>query len=178
MIVFPTKSYLLLPTAIIPHDDCTEIVFDAVMSVIRDADIFISTAAVSDFRPEESPTDRKLGKAEMPLTLKLARNKDILAAVAALEKAPMTVGFAAQTHDLEAAARQKLVAKKIDMIAANRVAAARGGFNSDENSLLVIWADGELTLPMMPKSQLAREFVVLVVERYTHIRQLLASDSM
>ena len=100
------------------------------------------------------------------MTLRLVRNPDILAAVAALPSPPFTVGFAAETDNLEAHANQKLAAKGLDMIAANRVGGAAGGFEADDNALLVLWPDGRRELPMMPKPQLAMTLATLIAERY------------
>lgn len=146
--------------------ETAEEMFAAVMSVAANSDIFVATAAVTDFRPENSNPTEKLGKSELSGQLRLVQNPDILAAVAALEKRPMTVGFAAQTHDLETYARQKLVAKGIDLIAANIVGSGRGGFEADENSLHVYWDNGTRYFPMMSKLQLADDFSALLVEHY------------
>jgi phosphopantothenoylcysteine decarboxylase/phosphopantothenate--cysteine ligase len=79
---------------------------------------------------------------------------------------PFTVGFAAETDAVERYAGDKLERKRLDMIAANHVGAARGGFESDDNALLVLWRGGRRDLPMMPKSRLGRELALLIAERY------------
>ena len=119
-------------------------------------------AAVADYRPEDS-SPHKIKKSSDILKLRLLRNPDILAEVAALDDGPWTVGFAAETTDLERHARQKLEGKGVDMIAANRV--GRGlGFEVEENALEVFWKTGQQTLPQQDKGVLARELVALIAE--------------
>jgi len=137
----------------------------AVMSRVGDCQLFVAAAAVADYRPEIK-AGAKLKKDADTMTLRLVRNPDILAAVAALPSPPFTVGFAAETDNLEAHATQKLAAKGLDMIAANRVGGGAGGFESDDNALLVLWPDGRRELPMMPKPQLAMALAKLIAERY------------
>ena len=131
----------------------------------RDCDIFVATAAVADYRPAE-PAGNKIKKAADALEIRLVRNPDILAEVAALPSPPFTLGFAAETNDVEQYARGKLKDKRLDMIAANRVGGASGGFERNENALLVLWNGGQRALPMMSKVELARELAVLLAERY------------
>ncbi|MGD9409121.1 MAG: phosphopantothenoylcysteine decarboxylase, partial [Thiohalocapsa sp.] len=100
------------------------------------------------------------------LTLKLVRNPDILTAVAALPDKPFTVGFAAETDAVEAMARAKLERKGLDMIAANEVGGAVGGFEADDNALLVLWPGGRRALPLQPKPALATALTQLIAERY------------
>jgi phosphopantothenoylcysteine decarboxylase/phosphopantothenate--cysteine ligase len=127
-------------------------------------DIFISVAAVADYRPV-STAPRKLKKSGADLTLKLQANPDILAAVAGLPDAPFTVGFAAETEMLESNARHKLVTKGIDMIAANNVADGQG-FDRDDNALQVFWQDGATRLARTGKSRLARQLVEIIARIY------------
>lgn len=137
----------------------------AVTARSRDCDIFVATAAVADYRPAE-PAGSKIKKAADTLEIRLVRNPDILAEVAALPKQPFTLGFAAETDDVEQYARGKLKDKRLNMIAANRVGGDSGGFERDENALLVLWNGGQRTLPMMSKVELARELAMLLAERY------------
>jgi phosphopantothenoylcysteine decarboxylase/phosphopantothenate--cysteine ligase len=137
----------------------------AVTARSRDCDIFVATAAVADYRPAE-PAGSKIKKAADTLEIRLVRNPDILAEVAALPKPPFTLGFAAETDQVEQYARGKLKDKRLDMIAANRVGGDSGGFERDENALLVLWNGGQRALPMMSKVELARELAMLLAERY------------
>jgi phosphopantothenoylcysteine decarboxylase / phosphopantothenate---cysteine ligase len=138
----------------------------AVMNRISDCDLFVAAAAVADYRPAD-PAQAKIKKAAPVLSVRLVRNPDILAEVAALPRAPFTVGFAAETDRLEEYAMGKLRDKGLDLIAANRVGDERGGFEREENALLVLWSDGRRELPMMSKTRLARELAQTIAERYT-----------
>jgi phosphopantothenoylcysteine decarboxylase/phosphopantothenate--cysteine ligase len=128
-------------------------------------DIFVAAAAVADYRPAVS-IPRKIKKLEAEMTLRLVRNPDILAEVAASAGGPFTVGFAAETDAVEDHARQKLAAKGLDMIAANLVGEASGGFESAENALVVLWRGGRRSFPMMPKTRLSDALADLIAERY------------
>jgi len=138
--------------------------YDAVHAQVRAADIFIGVAAVADYRPAVAAPE-KIKKTEEKIALELVRNPDILASVAALQPAPFTVGFAAETENVEPHARRKLEHKNLDLIAANRVGADLG-FESDENSLLLIGRDGATELPVQPKLRLARALIHEIAVKY------------
>ncbi|UCC57109.1 MAG: bifunctional phosphopantothenoylcysteine decarboxylase/phosphopantothenate--cysteine ligase CoaBC [Gammaproteobacteria bacterium] len=138
----------------------------AVLDGVKGTDIFIAAAAVADYRPRDV-SGCKLKKSAGKLTLELERNPDILAMVAGREKAPFTVGFAAETESVELNAQQKLQAKSIDMIAANQVG-ENLGFEADDNALQVFWDGGSVQLERARKTRLARQLVELVAERYHH----------
>lgn len=149
------------PRSVVRTDvETAEQMYQAVMSTAPEHDIFIATAAVSDYRIAK-PQDHKIKKSEDTLRLELELNKDILASVAALDGGPFTVGFAAETQNMEAYAKGKLERKKLDMIAANPVGEGKG-FDQPENSLHVFWSDGEKEFPVMSKSKLARQLIELV----------------
>lgn len=137
---------------------------EAVFTSLPGTAIFIACAAVADFRPAAAAV-KKIKKTSETLTLELIRNPDILSEVAALPVRPFCVGFAAETDDVEAYAQAKLRAKRLDMIAANRVGASQG-FEVDDNALLVIWEGGQQSLPQQPKSRLAAQLVNLIVDRF------------
>jgi phosphopantothenoylcysteine decarboxylase / phosphopantothenate---cysteine ligase len=143
----------------------------AAQRLAGDSDLFIGCAAVADYRAEAA-ADHKIKKVEGEdgLTLRLVKNPDIIAAVAALPRArrPLVVGFAAETRDLEAYARDKLTRKGLDMIVANDVSRAGLGFGSDDNAALVLWKPalwqegdtlGREELPPQPKSRLAKAVI-------------------
>jgi len=136
----------------------------AVNDALAACDIFIATAAVADYRPA-SPSENKIKRDGAPRALDLVPNPDILASVAARADAPFTVGFAAETDDVEAHARAKLERKRLDMIAANHVGGELG-FNSDDNELTVLWHDGRAPLSRAAKSELARRLIELIATRY------------
>lgn len=136
----------------------------AVMTHINDADIFIGVAAVADYRPE-TVADNKIKKNADELTLKLVKNPDILADVAALADRPYTVGFAAETTNVENHAREKLERKRVDLVAANRVGNGEG-FGTDDNRLTLIDRDGIVELPQQSKAQLARQLINHIAVKY------------
>jgi phosphopantothenoylcysteine decarboxylase/phosphopantothenate--cysteine ligase len=140
--------------------------YAAVMQAVTAADIFISVAAVADYRPALVAT-QKLKKESAESSLDLIRNPDILAAVAALPNPPFTAGFAAETEAVEANAQDKRLAKGIDMIAANKVGAGLG-FDSEENALHVFWEAGERALPVADKAKLARQLLELIAEQFQY----------
>lgn len=137
----------------------------AVMERIGRCDVFVATAAVSDYRPQ-TPAVEKIKKSQPELVVHLVKNPDILAEVAAIPQGPFTVGFAAETQDLEGYASKKLQSKGLDMIAANLVGGEAGGFERPDNSLLVLWRGGRKSLALMPKIQLADALADLIAERY------------
>lgn len=138
--------------------------YSAVMQSVVDTDIFISAAAVADFGLR-SIAEQKIKKTGKTLELILEKNPDILAEVAALNDAPFTVGFAAETENLEANAQIKLKSKRLDMIAANLVGGLLG-FDSDMNALTIFWESGQTQFQEAPKEKLARYLIKLVAEKY------------
>ncbi|MEL1263142.1 bifunctional phosphopantothenoylcysteine decarboxylase/phosphopantothenate--cysteine ligase CoaBC [Pseudoxanthomonas putridarboris] len=137
---------------------------DAVFAALP-ADIYIGAAAVADYTPREPAAD-KIKKSSESLALDLVRTPDILAEVAAQTQAlKLVVGFAAETNNVAEYARKKLIAKRLDMIVANRVGIADGGFESDQNAMTAYWKDGERAFASAPKTQLAEELIDLIVER-------------
>jgi phosphopantothenoylcysteine decarboxylase / phosphopantothenate---cysteine ligase len=141
----------------------------AVLARVARCDVFVAVAAVADYRPA-APQGTKIKKSDEEMTLRLVKNPDILAEVAALPDGPFTVGFAAETEQVEINARSKLEAKRLDMIAANLVGGTPGGpgrgFDSEDNALLVLWEGGGRSLPFMPKRVLGAELADLICERY------------
>jgi phosphopantothenoylcysteine decarboxylase/phosphopantothenate--cysteine ligase len=138
---------------------------DAVMDQLMGCDIFVGVAAVADYRPCHV-AEEKIKKNKEKVTLELVRNPDILAEVAALEGAPFCVGFAAETEQVEANAALKRQAKGADMIAVNDVSIKEGGFEANENSLVLLWEGGREVLPMMSKAALAEQLAIRIFERY------------
>jgi phosphopantothenoylcysteine decarboxylase/phosphopantothenate--cysteine ligase len=133
---------------------------EAVMQQISQCDIFISAAAVGDYRPADVAA-HKIKKQGRALQLDLAENPDILAEVGALKKKPFLVGFAAETQDLEKYARAKLERKKIDLIAANCVGDG-AGFDACDNELLLLWPGGKESLARADKRALAYRLVARI----------------
>jgi phosphopantothenoylcysteine decarboxylase/phosphopantothenate--cysteine ligase len=135
-----------------------------VMQNISNTDIFISAAAVADYSIE-TISEQKIKKSNDSFELKLKKNPDILSEVAALQNAPFSVGFAAETENLEDNAQLKLHSKKLDMIAANMVGDGQG-FDVDANALTVFWKTGQKQLQQAPKTRLARNLINLIADQY------------
>jgi phosphopantothenoylcysteine decarboxylase/phosphopantothenate--cysteine ligase len=145
--------------------ECAQQMHQAVMAELPGTDIFIGTAAVADYRPA-NPADCKIKKVSDQLDLKMERTVDILAAVAAQSHRPYTVGFAAETNDVEEHARAKLERKKLDLIAANEVGDTKV-FEQDDNALTLLWpAGGRLELGAGAKTELAHKLVDVIASRY------------
>lgn len=137
---------------------------EAVLAALASCDIFISAAAVADYRSAET-APRKLKKRAAAPRLQLEKTPDILLEAASQKEPPFTVGFAAETENLAVNAKQKLAAKKLDMIAANQVGDGCG-FESEFNALEVHWPDGSQRLELAPKEKLARQLVELIAARH------------
>lgn len=130
---------------------------DAVMANVPSHDAFISCAAVADYRPE-NVASQKLKKTENndQMNISMVKNPDIVATVANMtEQRPFTVGFAAETNDVETYARGKLVKKNLDMICANDVSVEGQGFNSNDNAITLFWPEGEQALALESKEALS-----------------------
>jgi phosphopantothenoylcysteine decarboxylase/phosphopantothenate--cysteine ligase len=138
--------------------------YAATHDAVADADIFIAAAAVADYRPADV-VQQKIKKNDATMTLALTRCPDILASVAALDAAPFTMGFAAETENLIDYARGKLLNKKLDMIVANLVGRGRG-FDRDDNAATVLWNGGEKSYPTASKVDLARQLIELAAELF------------
>lgn len=147
--------------------DSAEQMHLAVMEHAQSHDIFIACAAVADFRPSHI-AEQKLKKTsdEDGMTITMIKNPDIVASVAALtEQRPFTVGFAAETQEVEKYARAKLERKNLDMICANDVSIQGQGFNSDDNALHLYWKDGNKALPLTAKSELGKAIMLEIAIR-------------
>jgi len=141
---------------------------DAAMPLARLADLFFGVAAVADYMPE-AQMQQKIKKGAIRQTLELVGTPDIVAEVAALPDGPFTVGFAAETENLEAHAREKLSRKSLDMIAANRVGLEGSGFESEDNEILLLTTDRQIPLGRGSKRDLARS---LIREVARHLRDV------
>jgi phosphopantothenoylcysteine decarboxylase/phosphopantothenate--cysteine ligase len=143
--------------------DCESAVdmLNAVTREIGKADVFISTAAVADYKPAR-PADQKIKKASDRMDLEMDRTTDILATVAASAERPrLVVGFAAETENVEQNARGKLLKKNLDMIAANEVGDAKA-FECEDNHLIVLSRTARHDLGQAPKTELAKRLVELI----------------
>jgi phosphopantothenoylcysteine decarboxylase/phosphopantothenate--cysteine ligase len=139
------------------------------IALAADADVFVACAAVADYRIDHIASE-KIKKSHDTMQLNLIKNPDIVADVAALAHKPFTVGFAAETQNVAHYARDKLARKNLDMIAANNVAAAGQGFNSDNNALTVFTASDKKVLPLMSKNELAKQLVQHIHQTWQNSR--------
>ncbi len=147
----------------------------AVMATMDSCDIYISAAAVADYRVA-SVARQKIKKTQDTLTLQLVKNDDIISAVTRRQSPPYVVGFAAETENMVNNAKNKLKQKKMDMIVANDVSGSAVqtmaiGFNSEYNALHVFWtrhslAAGEQYFDVARKSQLAKNLISLIASEY------------
>ncbi|EGL54685.1 phosphopantothenoylcysteine synthetase/decarboxylase [Methylophaga aminisulfidivorans MP] len=158
---------LATPTAVRRINvETTEEMALAVEDSLEACDIFISCAAVSDYRAIQVQQEKIKKTSEQSIQIELEPTIDIVSTVTNRHNKPsFVVGFAAETHNLTEYAKSKLARKKLDMIAANLVGENQG-FAVDDNALHIIWTDGEQTLPLMPKTQLARELMTLIIKRF------------
>lgn len=100
------------------------------------------------------------------MTVELRKTEDILSSVAASNAQIFTVGFAAETNNLEHYARSKLVAKNLNMIIANQVGLPDRGFDSDNNAVSVFWNNGHQAFSLQSKKKLAAGLIELIAEHY------------
>ena len=150
----------------------------AVLDNINNCHIYISAAAISDYRIENVAA-QKIKKTEDTLTLQLTKNDDIITTVANHDSRPYVVGFAAETENIAENAKNKLLRKNLDMIVANDVSTASNdstkqpdiGFNSEYNALLVFWKQNDENIAeqhfaIARKSQLAKQLILLIATEY------------
>ena len=142
------------PGAVFVPVQTAEEMREAVLQHLADATLVIKAAAVADYRARQAAPVKLKGKRD--LTLDLTPNPDILAEVAARRTGAFIVGFAAETHDVVAHARQKLESKGIDLLVVNDVSQRGIGFDAEENEVLLLdrWS-GQTALPRMAKADVA-----------------------
>ena len=158
-----TVDLVLGPTLVEPpsgarvsHVTSAQEMYESTLSRASDATIAIASAAVADWRPVETYA-YKVKKGDGPASLALERTPDILAALGRRKNGTFLVGFAAETDDLEAHAREKLAAKGLDAIAVNDVSpGAAGGFGTGDSELVLLWPQGRAPLGRGSKRELAR----------------------
>jgi phosphopantothenoylcysteine decarboxylase/phosphopantothenate--cysteine ligase len=142
--------------------------YETVLSTVEKTDItiFISAAAVADYRPAITAS-QKMKKISENVTLELEKTPDILKIVAQKKPEIFSIGFAAETENVLENARHKLQQKNIDMIIANQVGVGQtdGGFNSDKNAVTALWKGGEQAFPLCLKTELAGDLWELIVKR-------------
>jgi phosphopantothenoylcysteine decarboxylase/phosphopantothenate--cysteine ligase len=132
----------------------------AVLREVAGTDVFISTAAVADYRPARA-AEQKIKKTSDTLDLSMERTADVLATVAVRPERPFVVGFAAETQAVEQNARTKLMKKNLDMIVGNEVGHDKA-FDCDDNELIVLSRSARHELGRADKLTLARGLVTLI----------------
>jgi phosphopantothenoylcysteine decarboxylase / phosphopantothenate---cysteine ligase len=147
----------------------------AVMDHADGADVVVMAAAVADYAPVRA--SQKIAKESDELVLRLARTPDILAELGARRaagslRAGVLVGFAAETADVVARARDKRHRKQVDLIVANDVSRADRGFDVATNAVTIVSADGEIDVPLQPKAAVARAIVDRIVELIARRKQV------
>jgi phosphopantothenoylcysteine decarboxylase/phosphopantothenate--cysteine ligase len=140
----------------------------AVMDRVESVDVFVSAAAVSDWKAAKA-SQVKEKKFDGVTTIELARTPDVLATASARVHAnprrPLLVGFAAETNDVARYAQGKLEKKRLDLIVANDVSKAGAGFGSDENEVIVFDAKGEVFATRGTKRAIAKQAMELIASR-------------
>lgn len=127
--------------------------------------ILVAAAAVADYRPSQY-SNQKLKKTSENITLSLTRTADILKDVRQKNPNLFCAGFAAETENVIANAKKKLQEKSIDMVIANQVGLPDQGFDSDFNSVEVLWHGGSYTIDYGQKSVVARKLVSIITTHY------------
>ena len=140
-----------------------EEMYEAVMHHIRGKDIYIGTAAVTDFSPSTIAGSKiKKDVSNSSFVLKMKENQDILKAVSELEDRPYVVGFAAETENLLENARKKLLKKKLDLIIANDVSDKSIGFDSEQNEVTLITNSEEMLLDRESKKKISKKIIEFI----------------
>ena len=135
--------------------------YEAVRNVVPPADALIMAAAVADYRPASTATD-KIKKTDAGLTLELELTPDILGSI---KGDFIKVGFAAESSNLVENAKQKLQQKELDLIVANDITATDSGFGADNDRVAIIDPEGKVdSLPLLPKREVADKVLDRVAE--------------
>lgn len=136
---------------------------DVCRGFFDETDIVIGAAAVADYRPLEI-SEQKIKKNDDELTIRLARNPDILAGMGQLKKHQFLVGFAAETNDVMINAQNKMMKKNLDLLVANDLTQEGAGFGVDTNIVSLLLRDGSVQhLPQMPKTEVAKTILDTIV---------------
>ena len=137
---------------------------EAVLSAAPDQDIIIKAAAVADYTPKTMAAE-KIKKDKGVPAIELKRTTDILKSLGEIKKANQFIcGFSMETENLIENSRKKLEKKKIDMVVANNLRVSGAGFQGDTNVVTLITKNGNVALPLMPKSQVAHCILDAILE--------------
>jgi phosphopantothenoylcysteine decarboxylase/phosphopantothenate--cysteine ligase len=141
-----------------------EEMYETVMSRYDEADIVIKTAAVSDYTPKVTHA-HKLKKQAKPLSLDMVRTKDILKTLGENKTHQYLVGFAAETDNVVAYGKEKLVNKQLDMVVINDISKPNQGFHADTNAVTIVTKTGqEQTLPLQTKRAVAEDILRIITK--------------
>ena len=138
--------------------------YDAVMHYAPKADIFISTAAVADYKPKDSLKNKLKKQNTEDISIELKQNKDILSSVTDRHKTLYAVGFAAETEEIEENARKKLLAKNLRVVVANDVSNQTIGFDSDDNEVTLISKKEKIVIKKTDKKRVAKKIIEFIAE--------------
>ena len=167
VVLGPVGDVASLPFEVVRVTTADEML-EAVMKRVEQADVFVATAAVSDWKPEAISTHKEK-KTDAPQSITLVRTPDVLmtasAKVQANPKRPVLVGFAAETHDVIAYARGKLNRKGLDLIVANDISVAGAGFGVDTNEVTFLGADGTTIAAQGSKREIAARMWDLLMKK-------------
>lgn len=143
--------------------------YDAILALWEECDVVIKAAAVADYRPRMT-ANQKLKKQGDVMTLDLVKTVDILEQLGQLKTSQFLIGFAAETNDVEAYSREKLIRKNCDLMVANDVTTEGAGFRSDTNIVQIIDRDGLVEqLPMLSKEEVAHRLLTIMAERLSGV---------
>lgn len=156
----PTERLPPAGVTMIPVESA-ENMHEAVMEHLQEGMIFMGAAAVADYHCLQPASEKIKKEHQHPLSMQLALNRDILADVAASQKAAFTLGFAAETSDVLSHARKKRAQKKLDMIVANQVGDGIG-FDRDDNRVTILTAEAEIELPQEHKVRIAGKIIAII----------------
>ncbi|MDO6682036.1 MULTISPECIES: bifunctional phosphopantothenoylcysteine decarboxylase/phosphopantothenate--cysteine ligase CoaBC [unclassified Oceanobacter] len=148
---------------LVPVTSATDML-TASLATLGQCDVFIASAAVADYRPA-AVAEQKIKKAGDEIQLTLVKNPDIIATVAHHPQRPFSVGFAAETHDVDSYARDKLERKNLDMIIANDVSRQDIGFGAENNAVTLYSRHGTTEFDVMNKTLLARQLIAAIAQQ-------------
>lgn len=138
----------------------TQELLDRASELAREQDLLIQAAAPADYRAKEVAPQKIKKQGGEPMTFTLVENPDVAATLGKAKRSGQVfVGFAAETNDVLAHARDKLARKNLDMIVANDVTRPGAGFDVDTNIVTLITKDGQEALPMMSKAEVAQRIL-------------------
>ena len=148
--------------------ESAEQMYEAVMLHFQEVDVVIAAAAVSDYRPKVTAS-QKIKKSEQALNLELEPNRDILASLGAIKKGQLLIGFALETENEEENARKKILKKNLDFIVLNSLNDKGAGFKADTNKICIIFKDGrKKDFELKSKKEVAED-IIEELKLYLHV---------